>query len=361
MVLFAATSWHPAGADEADPVEEKGNAAVGSPAGYRETLQSSEIAAKRRINKMLDTQLIAPLEYSDIPLTEILAILQDDYDLPIVIDLAALDAVGISADSEISVNLRNITLRSALELMFKQVEELTYVIKNEVMLITTEEVAAETLTIKVYRVDDLLDPSRQFNGADAEEIYRQLITVITRIVDRDSWMENGTGEGDIQPLPPGMLIIMQTQRVHQRIVRLLADIRETRRQIDATKGPQATSVRPITRGFELVVELGENPEGAKEQIAEAVKGSVDWNNANSELAEQDVWLQVMPGRLLVRHLPTVVHQVERVAMDMKLIKRDHREQKGGGGAGGGGKIGGGGFGGGGGYGGGGFGGGGGQF
>jgi len=221
--------------------------------------------------------------------------LQDDYDLLIVIDQAALDAVGISPDTEISVNLRNITLRAALGLMLRQVEELAYTIQNQVLLVTTEEAAAEHVEIHVYRVDDLLDPSRQFNGADAEEIYRSLITVITRTVEGDSWAKNGTGEGEIQPLQPGMLIIMQTQRVHQQIVRLLADIRETRRQIDLNQNSQTTLAQPITRGFELDVELGENPEEAKEQIALAVKGSVDWDRANSGLTEHDIWLTYCPA------------------------------------------------------------------
>jgi len=85
VVLFAAGLWRPAGADEVDQVGdqvgEKGNAAIENFAYFQETLQSYEIVAKRRINKILDTQLIAPLEYLETPLVEILDILQDDYDL----------------------------------------------------------------------------------------------------------------------------------------------------------------------------------------------------------------------------------------------------------------------------------------
>jgi hypothetical protein len=233
VVLFTATPRRPAGAEEVGLIGEKGNAAVENSVGYLETIQPPEIAAKRRINKILDTRIIAPLEYPNTPLSEILNILQDDHDLPIVIDRSSLDEIGISAEQEVTVNLRKITLRSALELILRQIHDLDYTIQNQVLLITTQEAEAEHLELRVYRVDDLLDPDRQLNGADSEELYRQLIMVITRTLEQDSWQRNGTGEGHIQPLKPGMLIIAQTQRIHRKIMRLLADIREVRRTIDA--------------------------------------------------------------------------------------------------------------------------------
>ena len=79
--------------------------------------------------------------------------------------------------------------------------------------------------------------------------------------------------------------------------------------------------------------MGENPEEVKKQIAEAVMGSVEWKIARLELSEKDVWLQVLPNRLLVRHLPNVVRQVERVVLDMKLATQYPRGNLGGGGGG----------------------------
>jgi len=317
-----------------------GNTAGGSEAGDQVIPGEAEIVAQRRINKILDTQLIAPLEYSDTPLREILNILQDDYDFPIVVDGRALEESGINPEQEISINLRNITLRGTLELMLRQVEGLNYTIEGQVLMITSKEAAAEHRETRTYRVDDLLGPGQRFNGADTEEVYEPLIRVITHTVERDSWRKNGTGEGEIQPLEPGMLVIVQTQRVHRKIERLLADIRHTRRSIDTSREGLTRSVQPMTRGFKIDVELGENPQEVLEQIAESVRQSVDWESSQSERNESAIWLRALPGRLLVRNFPSVVCQVKKVLLDMKLAKRDSHGQVGGGGGG----FGGGGFG-----------------
>jgi hypothetical protein len=343
VVLLSTIVWLPAGADEADdPYGKPETTATDNAAKYQEILLSPEIAAERaaerRINKILDTKLKAPLEYLETPLDEIASILQEDYDIPILFDVAALDEVAISPETEISVNLRSITLRAALDLMLMQVEDLAYSIRGQVLIITTEDAAAEHLEIHVYRVDDILDIRQYFNGTDTGDVFAELIYVIIGSVESDSWETNGSGTGEIQPLQPGMLVITQTQRVHRKIVHLLADIRLVKRQINKSMDRQTMSVHPITRGFKIDVEMGEKSEKAKKQIAEAVKQSVDWDIAKSGLTEKDAWLQVLPNRLLVRHLPDVVYQVEHVVLDMKLAKRDPRGHRGGHSPGGGGKV-----------------------
>ncbi len=121
---------------------------------------SSSSDSEERIQSALRQPLKAPLDFTELPLNEILNILQEDYDIPIILDLAALDEVALSPDTEITVNIRNVTLRSALNLMLKQpgVEDLTYVIDEEVLLITTEDRANATLKVKVYPVADLVLP-----------------------------------------------------------------------------------------------------------------------------------------------------------------------------------------------------------
>ena len=78
-------------------------------------------------------------------------IISEDYELPVVIDTAALDAVASSPDVEISISIGNVTLRSALELMLKSVGDgdLTYIVDNEVLMITTHEEAEKRLEVVV--------------------------------------------------------------------------------------------------------------------------------------------------------------------------------------------------------------------
>lgn len=121
---------------------------------------SARSDAEERIQTALREPLKAPLDFPELPLNEIINTLQEEYEIPIVFDTAALDEVAISPETEVTVNLRNITLRSALNLMLKQpgIEDLTYVIDEEVLLITTEDRANSTLKVKVYPVADLVLP-----------------------------------------------------------------------------------------------------------------------------------------------------------------------------------------------------------
>jgi hypothetical protein len=209
--------------------------------------------AERRIEFILDEPLQSPLEFPETPLNTITGLIQDEYDIPIVFHTAALDAIAVSPDVEITVSLRNITLRSALELMLHEIEDLTYLVDDEVLLITTEDVAESRLEVRVYRVDDLWElarPRDHQTGSGAD--YSRLIGVITDCIEHDSWMDNGSGDGQIGLLPPGMLVIAQTQRIHAEIRLLLAELRRINREIakDATadEGSQAQVAVEETEG-----------------------------------------------------------------------------------------------------------------
>jgi hypothetical protein len=324
VLLLSSIAWVPAEAVELnDPIGEKTVNKVDhsdnqNAATYPTLRPSPEIDAARRLNRILDSQLVAPLEYVEIPLEEILNVIQDDYNIPIVFDYSALEDLGITAGQEVSINLRNITLRAALELMLKQVPDLTYLPVNQVLLITTIESADQHLEVRVYQIGDLLDSSRLFNGMESEEAYQQLITVITHSVNQDSWKKNRTGEGEIRPLQPGLLVISQTHRVHQLIIRLLADIREAMQHSVLTQNHTTSATQLVTQGIEIEVECGENPMAVYQEIYESIIDSVDWEVADSTLSKQQVWLKILPDRLLVRHLPRVVNQVKRITAEMKL-------------------------------------------
>jgi hypothetical protein len=83
--------------------------------------------------------------------------LATDYGIPVQLDQPALDEVGINADQPVTVNLHNVSLRSALRLMLKNLQ-LTYIIQDEVLMITTPDAAQKQLVVKVYPVADLVLP-----------------------------------------------------------------------------------------------------------------------------------------------------------------------------------------------------------
>ena len=66
----------------------------------------------------------------------------------------------------VTINLQNVTLRSALRLMLKNLQ-LTYIIQDEVLMITTPQDAETHLVVKVYPVADLVLPIECDHGLEA--------------------------------------------------------------------------------------------------------------------------------------------------------------------------------------------------
>ena len=198
-----------------------------------------------RIEKVLRQQLKAPLEFIDTPLTDVVAQLQEEYEIQIIFDHSALEEVAISPETEVSTNLRNISLKSALELMLGEpgLEDLTFMIDREVLLITTEERANQTLSIQVYRVDDFEHFSYDEKHSKQTMLCYSpvpLMKAIVNCVEFDSWMENGTGEGTLFLMKPGMLVVSQTRNVHRKIEEFLTKLRNMKAEIEQGESGSAS-------------------------------------------------------------------------------------------------------------------------
>lgn len=109
--------------------------------------------AERRITAALDDQ--TTINFADTPLTDVVEYLQRQHDIPIILDVVAIEEAGLLVDEPINLVLAGVTLQSALKIMLAEFE-LTYVIEDEVMKITTIEVANEKLSTRVYPVGDLV-------------------------------------------------------------------------------------------------------------------------------------------------------------------------------------------------------------
>ncbi len=170
------------------------------------------------------------LEFQGAPLSQVVGFLRDEYDIEVQLDMTALDDLGISPDDPIDVNLRNISLGSALRIMLKQLD-LTTIVSDEVLLITSEEAALTRLTVAVYPVGDLL-AAKHRNDANANddteakpEDIDALISIIIGCVASDTWVDNGGPEAEIHAIQPGLLVVSQTQDVHKAIAQLLKAMR----------------------------------------------------------------------------------------------------------------------------------------
>jgi hypothetical protein len=157
---------------------------------------------------------------------------------------------GLTPDEQITIQVANVSLRSALRLLLKQ-KQLTYIIRDEVLIVTTPEEAKSELTTCVYDVRDIfalqMRPAQK--GAPAGPDYDPLTDVIVSCVATETWAESGGGAAEIRPLSPGLLIISQTQAVHEEIGSLLSTIRETLRQPAPPLGKAANAMGEMDDGM----------------------------------------------------------------------------------------------------------------
>jgi type II secretory pathway component GspD/PulD (secretin) len=111
---------------------------------------------EREIYRKLDNP-INSLDFKDTPLRQILDDLQGYTGINIVPDEPALNEAGISLDRPVTMKLEGVALKSALNLVLHQVH-LTYVVKDEVLNVTTEDNARGKLVTRIHPVLDLVMP-----------------------------------------------------------------------------------------------------------------------------------------------------------------------------------------------------------
>lgn len=285
----------------------------------RPASQRMRAVAAERINAILDQPLRQPLQFSETPLNQVTAVLAEEYELPIVFDRPALDALAVSPEVEVSVAVSGVSLRSALELLLAEVEDLAYVVDKEVLLVTTVDEADQRLFTRVYPVADLVaGASSGRSHGPAKPNFTEFVHVVTATVMIDSWARNGTGEGQIEPLAPGMLVITQTARVHDLVEDLLAQIRLARgRLLDVGQVEDENPFSMSTRGFKLSSPDLVAVEGARSTIADALRRSVPWDNVSA--GSDESFLHVVGDRVFVRHTAAVIGQVEQALDQLGLV------------------------------------------
>jgi len=130
-------------------------------------------AAEREIESRLNTPV--NLSFNNQPLKDVLEDIRAMYQINIVPDTAALEAEGISLDRPITLKLEQISLKSALNLMLRNVH-LTWVVKDEVLQVTTESQARGKLSTVTYQVTDLVLPVENHTGQAGPNSFNPLLT-----------------------------------------------------------------------------------------------------------------------------------------------------------------------------------------
>jgi hypothetical protein len=269
-------------------------------------------ASTNRIRQALRGQLKSNgLEFADTPLEEVVAFLQEEYGIPVKLDVGALDEMGLGAEEPVHVNLRNISLASALRLMLKGLD-LTYIIQDEVLLITTPDEAEQQLHVCVYDVRDL----RELTKVDD---IKTLVDTIVSCVASETWAKNGGGEAEIRTLGPGLLVVSQTQAVHDEVRKLLETIRATAAAPTEAAAATAPPMHPaapaagqlVTRSYYLQLHQPDDAGRLREEVRRLITSALPDEQWAGRLDDgQAVVLSVLPDRVVLRHRESVHDAVE---------------------------------------------------
>jgi hypothetical protein len=158
------------------------------------------------------------MEFTEMPLIDAVDYLKDHHGIEIQLDHRALEAAGVGTDTPVTRVLNGLPLDASLKLLLGEYD-LTYLVHDGVLLITTEGAARDYLELKVYVVS-------KSNGADVNpaEVGETLALL------RQSTLAN-TRQGPPAPdnftvVPfQNLLIIRAPQHDHEEIEKLFAEIK----------------------------------------------------------------------------------------------------------------------------------------
>lgn len=111
-----------------------------------------DLKKRDQIEAALDAK--TEVSFLDTPLKAAIESLEQRHQIQIEIDARALEDSGLTVDPPVTKSLSDISLRSALRLMLRDLG-LTFLIEDEVLQITTPEEAETRLMTVVYPVKDL--------------------------------------------------------------------------------------------------------------------------------------------------------------------------------------------------------------
>jgi hypothetical protein len=213
--------------------------------GYR-TAPLAVSAAEARAREMIDAALQKGcedgLEFSDMPLRDVVSSLGETWNLPIRMDLKSLDDAGIDPETPISnVAVKGETLRGVLQAVLDDID-LTWIVAGERLVITTKEVAGGALITRLYPLP--------FGTAKQPVDFQPVIDAIVNTIGSPAWADQG-GDGQIRPAEGGepMLVVSQTEELHAEVEALLRGMhdRALAEFLDDAGQPRRTPVVRIHR------------------------------------------------------------------------------------------------------------------
>jgi hypothetical protein len=197
--------------------------------------------------------------------------------------------MGVTVDLAVSKKIAHCNAESVLKLLLKDLG-LTYIIQDEVLLITSADVADNCLNMQIYEVTDLVRANDSTQHASEAA---PIIDLITRTLHPTAW-DNVGGSGYINNLSISdsrFLIVEQTQEVQQEVLDLLTSLRTLQQPLQAAasekpttpsaqeqKPPDNAGSTPVKRNAEMLLSARPN-----EKIRQALEKPITLDLKNIPL------------------------------------------------------------------------------
>lgn len=299
-------------------------------------------------------------EFVETPLCDVVDFVKSTWKIEVQLDLRALDDVGLGSDTPITFSTKDLTLRQTLRHMLKQLE-LTFVLRDEVLLITTPEEGEMSLQTRIYPVGDLvsgvLSPPRHDSVNFQQANYDALINLTEATVAPSTWSEVG-GPGAMEAAPAfGLVVVSQTGEVHREIEDLFAKLRAkipakaaaqedddgmrlvvyfvtTKSVIDAMKPAKPSNAgkdqSSLNRNAQTLAQPGFSRDGPApmayfedQELLEHIKELVEPDSWKAE----GVYASAAAGRLVIRQTDQIHRKIRRMLTQLGVFFCDDKSAR----------------------------------
>ena len=226
------------------------SAAQSSPLSQRITaLQQQQATIAQSASRKLDNRVVRAY-FTAVPLRDVIESLQAQAQVNIAVQWRTLEAVGVTPDMPVDVDLRNVPVRQLLRIALDKTgagDLLTFYVEENVVVVTTKEAADAQMITKVYDVTDLLivlnpievqsqefgqvqqagrgSAANPFTGTSSnspedlddqqEELAEKLVELIQQTIRPEVWQSAG-GQASVN-IWQKRLIVTAPRSVHERL------------------------------------------------------------------------------------------------------------------------------------------------
>jgi hypothetical protein len=191
---------------------------------YRSRLlgDAADVEAADAIDAALGQPVAAAKwKFTEAPLREVLVTAGEAIGVPFVIDMRAFEDSGVDLDTPITFTAQGTSARAALRQILDPIE-LTWMVRDESLVVTTRERANEDLAVRLYPVPWVYAETVPVD-------FQSLIDLVQNTVGGPAAWADGGGNGVIRPLDYGgepVLVVSQSAEVHEQIEGLLRGLHE---------------------------------------------------------------------------------------------------------------------------------------